>query len=457
MGKLDNETNEEKQGCALCMNTEFDVPAEIIHAVKKGDLVIFAGAGISTEGKNVYKSTLYADINDELSESNNNTFPQLMTKYCEKPNGRRKLINKIIDRFDYYKSFPEIDNIMNKFFVPLSDIYSIKEIITTNWDRQFEEKCGCMPIVYNEDISLLDDKKRKVYKIHGSIDNVGTLIITEADYEKCYNNLKENLIGGRIKELLSRKTVVFIGYSLDDEDFKKIWQFIDEKLGSLKPHFYIVSPDEKMVEKLKDKNVTVINTLGSTFVRKIRKQLINDKYLLNSDVLYNIVDIMLPMTFDVHQETNKMLKEKKEPLLIYSICFQDGVIHSLERILARKVYGEYLDPEFFHSSIDTYYMLYEGYVKIGNMFDAAYLFGYAYAMDYILYLYDCLNDNKTINFENSISLYYLPREKIYNDLDEFKKELKKYKTMKYINLANKMLLELRNAEYKFDIHHLPFI
>mgnify|MGYP000139257343 CR=1 FL=1 len=25
------------------------------------------------------------------------------------------IINKIIDRFDYYKSFPEIDNIMNKF------------------------------------------------------------------------------------------------------------------------------------------------------------------------------------------------------------------------------------------------------------------------------------------------------------------------------------------------------
>ena len=137
-----------------------------------------------------------------------------MAEYCNRPNGRRYLINKIITRFEYYKSFPEIDNMMKLFFKPLADIYSIKEIITTNWDRQFEEKCNCMPVVYDADISLLDEKRRKVYKIHGSIDNIGTLVITDQDYDICYNKLRENLIGGRIKELLSRKTVIFIGYSL---------------------------------------------------------------------------------------------------------------------------------------------------------------------------------------------------------------------------------------------------
>ena len=92
-------------------------------------------------------------------------------------------------------------------------------------------------------IPVLDERKRKVYKIHGTIENIGTLIMTESDYDKCYQELNTNLIGSKIKYLLSNKTVVFIGYSMEDEDFKKIWKFIDNSLGDLKPHYYIVSPD----------------------------------------------------------------------------------------------------------------------------------------------------------------------------------------------------------------------
>ena len=102
--------------CKYCGNEEFEVPIEIIEAIKEEKLVIFAGAGISTEGKDVYKRTLYSEINDELNEKYDNSFPELMTKYCKLPNGRRKLINKIRNRFEYYKSFSEIDNIMNQFF-----------------------------------------------------------------------------------------------------------------------------------------------------------------------------------------------------------------------------------------------------------------------------------------------------------------------------------------------------
>ena len=380
-----------------------------------------------------------------------------MTKYCDRPNGRRNLINRIIERFEYYKSFSEIDNIMKQFFNPLADIYSIKEIITTNWDRQFEEKCNCMPVVYNDDIPLLDDKRRKVYKIHGSIDNISTLIMTESDYERCYNELRENLIGGRVKDLLSRKTVVFIGYSLEDEDFKKIWQFIDEKLGDLKPHFYIVSPDENMIEKLKTKNVTVINTIGSNFIEKIRQQLIEEKYLLDSDILYNVASTTLSLALNIHSKTNKMMRKEKNPLLIYSISFQDGIIHSLKRILSRKSSGEYLNPNFLYNSIESYFYLSENYMKEGKPFDAVYLMGYAHAMDFVFYLYDSLYNEETPDSKNVICLYYLPKKNMYNNLKEYRENLVNYKTKKYINIAEKLLEELENYDYKFDIHHPPFL
>lgn len=443
--------------CAFCGNNDFEVPSEIIEAIKNESIVIFAGAGISTEGKNVYKSTLYTEVNDELGENYDNTFPQLMTKYCNRPNGRRNLINKINKRFDYYKSFPEVDNVMKMFFSPLSDIYSIKDIITTNWDRQFEEKCNCIPIVYDKDVALIDDKKRKVYKIHGSIDNVGTLIMTEDDYERCYNELNKNLIGSKLKELLSRKTVVFIGYSLEDDDFKKIWGFIDEKLGDLRPHFYIVSPDELMKEKLSTKNVTVINTLGSNFIEKIRKQLIDDNYLLDSDILYSIATELYYLCLKAHRDTNDLIKEKKEPLIIYSILYQDGLIHSLERILARKTSGEYLNPNFVFNSISTYSDMFKEYLKDGNVFDGAYVAGYLHAMDYILYLYDIIYNEKDIKHCDKMYLYYLPPKCGYNSLEEFENDLKTYKIKKYITIANKIIKDMINDDYELEIHHLPFL
>lgn len=451
------ENKVKKCKCAYCDDRAFEVPKDIIEAIKNENLVIFAGAGISTEGKNVYKSSLYSEVNDELRENYNNSFPKLMTKYCILPNGRRKLINKIMERFDYYKCFTEIDNVMKKFFCPLADIYGIKDIITTNWDRQFEEKCGCIPIVYDSDIPVLDESKRKVYKIHGTIENIGTLVMTESDYDKCYKELTTNLIGSKIKYLLSNKTVLFIGYSMEDEDFKKIWQFIDNSLGDLKPHYYIVSPDDGMKEKLKNKNVTVINTIGSNFIEKVRQQLIDDGVILNSDILYLMADAVLEVALNEHSKANTRYHKEKNSLLIYSILYQDGIIHSLKRILARQETGEYMNLEFINNSIYSYYYLFDKYMKQNRIFDAAYLLGYAHAMDFILYEYFQVSKGKKINSDNTICLYYLPRKKVYNNMNEFNKDINEFKTKKYINLANRIAEEFGGPDSGLEVHHIPFI
>ena len=454
---MENAKRTKNYRCVFCDNDNFEIPLEIIDDIKNNRLVIFAGAGISTEGKNVYKTTLYADINDELGESLNNTFPELMTKYCNIPNGRRKLINKIISRFEYYKSFDEIDNVMKQFFCPLADIYSIKEIITTNWDRQFEEKCGCMPIVYDTDIPLIDEVRRNVYKIHGSIDNIGSLIITESDYERCYNNLRENLLGSRIKYLLSNKTVLFIGYSMEDEDFKKIWEFIDDALKDLKPHFYIVSPDKNLCNKLKDKNITVINTIGSNFIQKIRQQLIDEQYIFDSALLYPLVEDTLFLAMEEHSKLSERFHTEKECLVIYSLSYQDGIIHSLKRMLSRECYGEYLNPNFLYGSIKKYDELVQDYMKGKNTFDTAYLCGYLHAMHFILYTYINLYNGSIPDKDDAICLYYLPNGKLFNNLSEYNNHVNNYKIKKYINIAERILKKYNNENFELVIHHPPFL
>jgi hypothetical protein len=82
----------------------FDLPEEIIRATINGDLVIFAGAGVSTETRDIFKETLYEDVLADMENPPKEEldFPSLMALYCQTNiNGRQKLLQKVKYRFDY--------------------------------------------------------------------------------------------------------------------------------------------------------------------------------------------------------------------------------------------------------------------------------------------------------------------------------------------------------------------
>ena len=175
-------------GCEICKKKlSFEFPDEVFNACKAGRVVIFAGAGISTETANVFPFSFYEDAKRELNikKDGNISFSELMNQYCKKFHGKKALLNKIKDRIDYVKSFPELYRQATGFHQELSTIYQIQEIITTNWDSFFEEECGAIPFVTPEDFAFWECPGRKVFKIHGSINNLGSIVVTKEDYRKC--------------------------------------------------------------------------------------------------------------------------------------------------------------------------------------------------------------------------------------------------------------------------------
>ena len=71
--------------CAICQNNlPFKIPDEIIDAAKRGDLVLFCGAGISTEKRSVLPYSFYTSIREELGLENTDiSFSNLMQQYCQ--------------------------------------------------------------------------------------------------------------------------------------------------------------------------------------------------------------------------------------------------------------------------------------------------------------------------------------------------------------------------------------
>lgn len=189
----DHEKAHERTNCAFCRNFHyFELPDHLLDQLTKGNLVVFAGAGISTETSTAFSFTFYDGIRAELrlDPKNKPPFPAVMSMYCKQPDGRRKLLEKLRSRFSYVEAFPELLRAATRFHQEISTLFYIDTYVTTNWDDYFERYCGATPFVTAEDFAFWNMPGRKVFKIHGSVSNYGSLVATDEDYRRARRQLE---------------------------------------------------------------------------------------------------------------------------------------------------------------------------------------------------------------------------------------------------------------------------
>jgi len=173
--------------CVICKNKiDVQIPDELIEEILSGKVAFFTGAGISTESPSVLNINFYEEVAREINALDKNySFPELMQEFCKKPNGRMKLLQMIRTRFRTVDSFPELQTMATTFHKELGTIFPIKNIVTTNWDTYFEDFAHATPFVLDSDLAFWEVAERRVLKIHGSIDNLSTVVATEDDYAEC--------------------------------------------------------------------------------------------------------------------------------------------------------------------------------------------------------------------------------------------------------------------------------
>ena len=189
--------------CLICGNDiGFDLPEDLVRAGIRRQVVLFAGAGISTESPSAYPQTLYDRLAADLGATGRNLpFSALMTEY-ETRKGRKRLLEEIKSRLDYAEAFPQVRSLATRFHHEMATIPWLDQIVTTNWDTFFETVAGAIPIVTPEDYAFWDMPGRHVFKIHGSISNLGTLVVTSRDYQRCYRRLVRGVIGSSLQHIL---------------------------------------------------------------------------------------------------------------------------------------------------------------------------------------------------------------------------------------------------------------
>ena len=256
---------------------------EIIPKIRHGEFILWVGSGFSISAGYPTGSELANIIKNKL---NNNE-----KQYFE----NKSNLDDVAEEFVRMRSREELISILNEVFnkeptnlilhKTVSKIPQIRYIITTNYDKSFEHAYGSeiFPLINDKDIPFSVGNKVNLYKVHGDLSFPNSIIITKQDYLDYHKEGKNRLLWNEIKSLISKYSILFIGYSFEDSNVQSIFQSILDKLGDSHKDCYLITPNLSNHNKrhlLNTYSIHYINMSAEEAISKIedevRKNLIID-------------------------------------------------------------------------------------------------------------------------------------------------------------------------------------
>lgn len=240
------------------------------------DCVIFLGAGVSSgittnDGKNIqgWVDFLRGSIALIRNPDHKKLARDLLKKgdfllCCEfikneigEDSWNRRLENE-------FKKVPRSSKLLDAVFQLNQRLYittNFDKILETRWS-EYHKNASRFPNI----VSKIDSDAFKafrsaddyIFKIHGTIDDLKSLIFSSKDYaSKSYTSAYYNKF---IETVLLTKTILFIGFSLDDPAISRLLEVHSSLYPSSRPH-YIFLPN-----KVNEKYNELLKTIRKTFV-----------------------------------------------------------------------------------------------------------------------------------------------------------------------------------------------
>lgn len=271
---------------------------ELKRLISENKVIPFVGAGVSKDVK--YKNGEKAFVNwKELLEILNTKVPEEPTKnYIKHCIDTKKIdylqiadmIENELSEHDFNKELKEIFNIDlslidEKTLELAKTIWELnsKLIITTNYDKILNYSCSDINKNYWDIEALFEQAKLlrdgvenpTIWHIHGHIDNVDNIILTSKKYNELYTTNSENSkyksALETLRHIISSKSLLFIGFSLDDEFVvKQLNRTIDIFGGNSHEHYVLCKKGSN--PNTLNKNIRVIEyeNHGQDLIDKIK-------------------------------------------------------------------------------------------------------------------------------------------------------------------------------------------
>ena len=247
----------------------------LFRLVNSKDVLLFIGAGFSIPSGmpsgNELKEFLVEDLKEITGLDMSDKSLQDICDLLKNELGHVKFIKLLAD----YLNKTSTDKSSHDL---LANIPFFDNIVTTNYDSYIEDAFGdkCIVKVSDRQLGIYEKGRVCIYKIHGDFSHPQQIIITKGDYAR-FSNDPNNLIWNEVKGLMSKKAILFIGYSLDDVHVYNYLFGIIGKKGSKKKcqHAYFVAPGISKEDKklLRFRGITPINSTGKDLLIELQTYL----------------------------------------------------------------------------------------------------------------------------------------------------------------------------------------
>ena len=265
----------------------------IIDANNDNRLAIFIGAGVSKNSEtNGLKlptwSNLIDDLKKDLELTDETDFLKIAQLYYLE--FKEYLYIKKIKGY-----FP--DNIQPSSIHRQIFELNPQVIITTNWDtileKAIEENAYIYDIIRCDEDLVKSTLQKKVIKMHGDFKN-HNIVFKEDDYLNYHYNFP--LIENYIKSILSTHTVLFLGYSYNDINFKLIMKWLQNNSKVQPPRYLTVFKENPTQSKYLENhgiNIFLLNEPNKK-IKSQKDRFENTKYFL--DLIRNNEKLVLLKT-----------------------------------------------------------------------------------------------------------------------------------------------------------------
>ena len=307
-----------------------NIPHGLKEAIENDELVLFIGAGLSwnlknTEGKTLggwkeMVSSILAFLKDkeyitaEEQQSCEELGPIKALQRLENNKIDKRVIGKFVKR--YFTLGEEND------FSLQEKLYSLStKIITTNYDLAFEKPIKKLrkEKAYkgqNHKLSKLIEDPVFLFKLHGCITKIKSLVLFPSDYRKLYNNYDRDAAFTLLafKFLIFSKTFLFIGTGMDESQIINFFEEIKDIRGFYNQEHYIITTDPLSIPtnflrpiKINDYNEipSYIDQLLDIKKKAEEKKNYKNKLLLEQLIASEIEKALLAKGLDKERNKNK--------------------------------------------------------------------------------------------------------------------------------------------------------
>lgn len=246
----------------------------LFESIRSEDVIIWAGAGLSLSAGfpsgNALKKILIDSLNKtERSNINIEASLQDLSEEIYRTKGSKNHIIRILQ-----KAFSDTNITSTDIHLKISSIPHFKTIITTNYDQLFEfvYKDKCDVIYSDKHVPYTKANNCQIYKIHGHLQDPDSIILTKSDYERFFREgVEGSLMWNSVKDKIATKTILFLGYGLEDSNVLVTFDKISERLGNNRKQFYFVAPDLKhnKISELIKRDIHYINDTADNIINEL--------------------------------------------------------------------------------------------------------------------------------------------------------------------------------------------